>query len=166
MATGYKGIINKDILTKKCYSMYCEYCDIEFMIKVKSPPTRKKHTCGKWATQRCSGYSWVQKSDDQKRRRVSKFNQFGYNKDQARQFYDGSIEHTKKRIEGVGAASHYTPMHPDMDYMVNNGLATRDTDEVTRVKKKVSKENTLAATNEGKKINTKRSNNSQTILIK
>lgn len=41
MATGYKGIINKGILTKKCYSMYCEYCDVEFMIKVKSPPTRK-----------------------------------------------------------------------------------------------------------------------------
>lgn len=163
MATGYRGIINKSILTKKCYSMYCEYCDVEFMIKVKSPPTRKKHTCGRWATQRCSGYAWTQKSDDTIRRKVARADNLGYDKDQAKLFYDSAIAGTKRRIEGVGGAQHYKVMTPDMDYMVANGIATKNTDiqseKITKARKEVLEKTGKIS----KKINPKRSNNRQSI---
>lgn len=161
MATGYKGIINKSILTKKCYSMYCEYCDVEFMIKVKSPPTRKKHTCGKWATQRCSGYAWTQKSEDCVKRKVFNYYRDGMNKDQAEGFYAESIKASNHHINSVGGADHYKPMVPNMEFMVKNGYATPNLDGISSETIKERKE--FVNRHAGKKFNKKRSNNRQTI---
>ena len=161
----YKGIVHDPRFggkTKKCYPLYCEHCDEEFMVKAVSAPKKRKHTCGKYATQRCSGYAWTQKSDDQVRRKVQKFNDDGYNKDQAHQFYESSIEGTKRRIEGVGGASHYKAMIPDMDYMVKNGLAKKNTD-AERIETVNARREVLNKSTGTKKINTKRSNNSQSI---
>lgn len=161
----YKGIVHDSRFggkTKKCYPLYCEHCDEEFMVKAVSAPKRRKHTCGNYGTQRYTGYGWTQKSDDQVRRKVEKFNQDGYNKDQAHQFYDSAIESTKKRIEGVGGASHYKAMIPDMDYMVKNGHARKTTD-AERVETVKARQEVLNKSIGTKKVNTKRSNGSQSI---
>ena len=131
------------------------------MVKAKSSPKRRKHTCGKYATQRHTGYGWTQKSDDQIRRKIRKFNHEGYNKDQAHQFYDSSIEGSKKRIEGVGGAQHYKAMEPDMDYMVKNGLAKPMSSDQIADAQKVRKEHVVKAAGNKKNFKVNRSNNTQ-----
>ena len=164
MTSKYKGLVYDDRLggkTKKCYPLYCEHCDEEFMVKAKSSPKRRKHTCGKYATQRHTGYGWTQKSDDQVQRKVAKFNHEGYNKDQANQFYDSSIEGTKNRIEGVGGAQHYKTMVPDMDYMVKTGQAKPMSSDKIADAQKVRKEQVVKAVGDKKNFNVNRSNNTQ-----
>ena len=165
MTSKYKGLVYDDRLggkTKKCYPLYCEHCDEEFMVKAKSSPKRRKHTCGKYATQRHTGYGWTHKSDDQVRRKVEKFNQYGYNKDQAHQFYNSAIESTKKRVEGGGGATHYKAMVPDMDYMVKNGIAKKTTD-AERPQVENARKEVLRRELGNRKVETKKRNNSQTI---
>ena len=162
----YKGIVHDSRFggkTKKCYPLYCEHCDEEFMVKAVSAPKRRKHTCGKYGTQRYTGYAWTQKSDDQVRRKVDKFNNEGFNKDQAHQFYQSSIEGSKKRIEGVGGAAHYKAMVPDMDYMVKNGIAKKMTDGEYNEASKARKDLVVKHAEKGKKFSTSRSNKSQSI---
>jgi hypothetical protein len=164
MVMKYKGIVHDPRFggnTKKCYPLYCEHCNEEFMVKAKSSPKRRKHSCGKWATQRYTGYGWTQKSDDQIRRRVSKFDQEGYNKDQAHKFYQSSIESSKKRIEGSGGAAHYKRVTPDMDYMVKNGLAKPMSSDQVASAEKARKEQVVKTVGNNKKFNVGRSNNSQ-----
>jgi len=166
MVMKYKGIVHDPRFggkTKKCYPLYCEHCDEEFMVKAVSAPKRRKHTCGKYATQRCSGYAWTQKSDDQVRRKVQKFNHEGYNKDQANQFYESSIEGSKKRIEGVGGAAHYKAVLPDIDFMTKNGLAKKMSDEQAQSAKKAREQVVEKHTGNNKNFNRGRSNSNQTI---
>ena len=162
----YKGIVYDSRFegkTKKCYPLYCEHCDEEFMVKAKSSPKRRKHSCGKWATQRYTGYGWTQKSDDQVRRKVQKFNHEGYNKDQANQFYKSSIEGSENRIQGVGGAAHYKAVLPDMDYMVKTGQA-KEVDSATAAKSEaVRKDLVVKHVGDKKNFNVGRSNNSQSI---
>lgn len=165
MTSKYKGIVFDNRLggkTKKFYPLYCEHCDEEFMVKALSAPKKRKHSCGNYGTQRYTGYAWTQKSDDQIRRKVRQADHYGFNKDQAKQFYDSSIEASKKRIEGVGGASHYKAMVPDMDYMLKNGVAkpTAEPDKENVVK---ARREVLSKSSVNKKISSKRSNNSQSI---
>jgi hypothetical protein len=83
-------------------------------------------------------------------------------KDQAEAFYKTSIERSKRAIEGIGGASHYAPVHPDMDYMVKSGIAKpANESEVSKKQQKVTSE--VAKIVEHKKIKISRSNNNQTI---
>jgi hypothetical protein len=166
MTSKYKGLVFDERLggnTKKCYPLYCEYCDEEFMVKAKSSPKRRKHSCGNWATQRYTGVAWTQKSDDQIRRKVQKFNHEGYNKDQANQFYESSIEGSKKRIEGVGGAAHYKAVLPDLDFMTKNGLAVKMSDEQAQITKKAREQVVEKHIGNNKNFNRNRSNSNQTI---
>lgn len=163
MTSKYKGIVYDSRVgrTKKCYPLYCEHCDEEFMVKAVSSPKRRKHTCGKWATQRYTGYGWTQKSDDQVRRKVQRFMHDGYDKDQAHQFYNSSIEGTKRRISGVDGAVHYKAMVPDMDFMVKTGQAKKMADNEVASAEKARKEQLLKTVGNKKDFNVGRSNNSQ-----
>jgi hypothetical protein len=164
MVMKYKGIVHDPRFggkTKKCYPLYCEHCDEEFMVKAVSAPKKRKHTCGKYATQRCSGYAWTQKSDDQVRRKVERFNHEGYNKDQADQFYKSSIEGIENRIQGVGGSAHYKAVVPDMDYMVKTGQAKPMSEPEIQKAEKVRKDLVVKHTGGKKNFNVGRSNNSQ-----
>lgn len=159
----YKGIVHDSRFggkTKKCYPLYCEHCDEEFMVKAISAPKRRKHTCGNYGTQRYTGYAWTQKSDDQVRRRVRKFDTDGFNKDQGDKFLQSSVEASRRRIEGVGGASHYKAMIPDMDYHVKHGNAKPLTDS-EKIQRREARKKVLTESPASKKIDTKRSNNSQ-----
>lgn len=166
MTSKYKGLVYDKRLggkTKKCYPLFCEHCDEEFMVKASSSPKRRKHSCGKWATQRYTGIAWTQKSDDQKRRNIKKFNNLGYNKDQADQYYKSSIEGTKRRIENVGGAQHYKAVTPDLDFLTKNGLAIKMTDEQAKQAQDARKQVVEKHIGNNKKFNRSRSNSSQTI---
>lgn len=164
MAFNYKGLVFDDRLggkTKKCYPLYCEHCGEEFMVMAKSSPKRRRHSCGKWATQRYTGVAWTQKTDDQVRRKVQKFNEYGYNKDQAHQFYNSSIEGTKRRIEGISGASHYKAITPDMDFMVKNGIAKPMSGDEIASSEKARKDIVVKHAGNKKNFNVNRSNNTQ-----
>lgn len=164
MTSKYKGLVYDKRLggsTKKCYPLFCEHCNEEFMVKAKSSPKRRKHTCGNWATQRYTGIAWTQKSDDQIRRKVEKFNHEGYNKDQADQFYKSSIESIENRIQGVGGSAHYKAVVPDMDYMVKTGQAKPMSESQISKSESIRKDVVVKHAGNKKNFNVGRSNNSQ-----
>ena len=71
------------------------------------------------------------------------------------------MEATNKRIQGVGGASHYKRVTPDMDYMVKNGLAKPMSSDQVASAEKARKEQVVKAVGNNKKFKVERSNNSQ-----
>jgi hypothetical protein len=145
---------------KKFFFLWCEQCQEEMMVRSVLQPNRRKHSCGSWAKPRYTGVGDIYKSDDKIARKVFNYGVDGMNKDQAEKFYQTSIESAKQRIDGVGGAGHYTPMVPDMDYMVKTGQAKKVSDADAAKRVQIQKE-LVTSTAGNKKINPKRSNNKQ-----
>jgi transposase-like protein len=146
----------------KYLNMVCPGCGQvgETTAKKNGEPRKKKcPDCGDTMVR--SFNILIKKDSSQIKRKVRKFNHEGMDKDMAHKFYESSIEGSKKRIEGVGGASHYKAVVPDMDYMVKTGQATKMDDSDVQQAQKARKEMVVKHTQNGKKFSSKRSNNSQ-----
>jgi len=148
---------------KKFFFLWCEQCQEEMMVRSVLQPNRRKHSCGSWAKPRYTGVGDIYKSDDKIARKVYRYGVDGMNKDQAEKFYQTSIQGSKDRISGVGGAAHYTPMVPDMDFMVKHGIAKPISSDKAEQKKKIQKDLVNSTGGNSKKFNSRRSNSSQTI---
>lgn len=146
----------------KHLNMVCPSCGQvgETLAKKNGEPRKKKcPDCGDAMVR--SFNILIKKDSSQIKRKVQKFNHEGMDKDMAHKFYESSIEGSRKRIEGVGGASHYKAVVPDMEYMVRTGQATKKSDSEVQQDQKVNKEIVVRHTQNSKKFNPKRSNNSQ-----
>jgi len=147
----------------KDITMICNNCGKHgYSLAKKNGEPRKKQCpeCGEQMVQHFS--ILVKKDESQVRRKVQRFNHYGMDKQQAEAFYKTSIERSTRAIDGIGGASHYTPMHPDMDYMVKNGVAKPTNEsEISKKQQKVTSE--VAKVVENRKVKISRSNNNQTI---
>lgn len=126
---------------KKLRKKFCKICDTEL---IHRPDT-----------------VYTQKDDSSKRRKWAKYAHEGMDKEQAHQFYQTSIEGSKRRIEGTGGASHYKAVEPDMDYMVKNGFAKPIQGEDAKNLKSARKEVVVKHVGNRKNFNPGRSNSSQ-----
>ena len=147
----------------KDITMICNNCGKHgYSLAKKNGEPRKKQCpeCGEQMVQHFS--ILVKKDESQVRRKVQRFNHYGMDKQQAEAFYKTSIERSTRAIDGIGGASHYTPMHPDMDYMVKSGVAKPTNEsEISKKQQKVTSE--VAKVVEHRKVKISRSNNNQTI---
>jgi hypothetical protein len=147
----------------KDITMICNNCGKHgYSLAKKNGEPRKKQCpeCGEQMVQHFS--ILVKKDESQIRRKVQRFNHYGMDKQQAEAFYKTSIDRSKRAIDGVGGASHYTPMNPDMDYMLKNGIAKPTNEsEISKKQQKVTSE--VAKVVEHRKVKISRSNNNQTI---
>ena len=146
----------------KYLNMVCPSCNQvgETTAKKNGEPRKKKcPDCGDTMVR--SFNVLVKKDSSQLKRKVEKFNHEGMDKDMAHKFYESSIEGTKKRIEGVGGAAHYKAVVPDMDYMVKTGQAKKLSDSEVASAEKARKDMVVKHTQNNKKFNPGRSNNSQ-----
>ena len=148
----------------KDITMLCNNCGKHGYSLAKKNGEPRKKQCPECGEQMVQNFSiLVKKDESQIRRKVQRFNHYGMDKDQAEAFYKTSIDRSKRAIDGVGGASHYTPMVPDMDYMVKHGIAKpADTSEVAKQQKAVTAE-VAKVVEKRKSVNINRSNNSQTI---
>ena len=146
----------------KYLNMVCPSCNQvgETTAKKNGEPRKKKcPDCGDTMVR--SFNVLVKKDSSQLKRKVEKYNRDGMDKEMAHKFYESSIEGSKKRIEGVGGASHYKAVVPDMDYMVKTGQATKMSDSEAQQAQKARKEVVSRHTQNNKKFAPTRSNNSQ-----
>tara|TARA_R110000868_G_scaffold13711_3_gene63571 strand:- start:1336 stop:1782 length:447 start_codon:yes stop_codon:yes gene_type:complete len=147
--------------------LWCETCQEEegYFYRSENTPTKRRHKkCGGYATQRFDERAAYKMLDEsQKRRKWVKYEHEGMTKSDGDAFLKTSIAASKNRMESGNTSTHYTPMVPNMDYMVKNGLAKPITDEKNAEKLKVTKEVLTKVTKDGKKINLNRTNKRQTI---
>jgi hypothetical protein len=145
-------------------TMLCNNCGKHGYSLAKKDGEPRKKKCPECGEQMVQHFNLLVKKDEsQIRRKVERFNHYGMDKQQAEAFYKTSIDRSKRAIEGTGGASHYTPMVPDMDYMVSNGLAkAADPGVVSKQQQAVTSE-VAKVVEKRKSVNIKRSNRSQTI---
>ena len=148
----------------KDITMLCNNCGKHGYSLAKKNGEPRKKKCPECGEQMVQHFNLLVKKDEsQIRRKVEKFNHYGMDKQQAEAFYKTSIDRSKRAIEGTGGASHYTPMVPDMDYMVSNGLAkAADPGVVSKQQQTITSE-VAKVVEKRKSVNIKRSNSSQTI---
>lgn len=146
----------------KLHPVHCECCGKhDYVAKKKDGFPRKKKCpdCGEYFVASIGIH--VKADESQIRRKVEKYARDGMSKSQAKDFYETSIDRSRRTISGTGGASHYKAMVPDMDYMVKTGQAKPMNDkeiaEATKARKQVVEKHI------GNKKNFKvtRSNNSQ-----
>lgn len=143
-------------------NMVCNNCGKHDTSKAKKNGEPRKKMCPECGEEMVRNFNiLVKKDQSQIKRKVEKFNRDGMDKDMAHKFYDSSIEGSKKRIQGVGGAAHYKTVTPDMDYMVKTGQATKLNDSEVSQLEKARKEVVTKHTQNNKKFNVGRSNNSQ-----
>jgi hypothetical protein len=125
-------------------------------------PREKCYSCGEKLTERIRA-PHAKKDEAQVRRAVSRVSHEGFNKEQSEAFYQTSIEGSNRRINGVGGASHYRPMVPDMDFMVKNGVAKPMDGEKAQNAEKARREQVVKHVGNKKNFKVGRSNNTQSI---
>jgi hypothetical protein len=146
----------------KDITMICNNCGKHgYSLAKKNGEPRKKQCpeCGEQMDQHFS--ILVKKDESQVRRKVERFNHYGMDKDQAEAFYKTSLDRSQRTIDGVGGASHYKAVTPDMDYMVKTGQAKPMTDTEVRQSEQARKDVVVKHVGNKKKFNVGRSNNSQ-----
>lgn len=147
--------------------LWCETCQEDMVFKFKAkyyPKKRKCPKCGGIAEKRYDeSIAYVQKDESQLRRKIQKISHEGLAKPEADQLLTGLIDGTKRRLENVGGAAHYTPVVPDMDYMLKTGQAKPLTEKQASERNAVLHDAMKKVTKDGKKVNPKRSNNRQTL---
>jgi hypothetical protein len=146
----------------KDITMICNNCGKHgYSLAKKNGEPRKKQCpeCGEQMVQHFS--ILVKKDESQVRRKVERFNHYGMDKDQAEAFYKTSLERSQRAIDGVGGASHYKAVTPDMDYMVKTGQAKPMADNEVRQSEQIRKDAVVKHVGNKKKFNVGRSNNSQ-----
>jgi hypothetical protein len=143
-------------------TMICNNCGKHgYSLAKKNGEPRKKKCpeCGEYMVQHFS--LLVKKDESQVRRKVERFNHYGMDKDQAHAFYNTSLDRSKRAIDGIGGASHYKAVTPDMDYMVKTGQAKPMSDTEVRQAEQARKDMVVKHVGNKKKFNVGRSNNSQ-----
>ena len=143
-------------------TMICNNCGKHgYSLAKKNGEPRKKKCpeCGEYMVQHFS--LLVKKDESQVRRKVERFNHYGMDKDQAHAFYNTSLDRSKRAIDGIGGASHYKAVTPDMDYMVKTGQAKPMSDTEVRQSEQARKDMVVKHVGNKKKFNVGRSNNSQ-----
>ena len=148
----------------KDITMICNNCGKHGYSLAKKNGKPRKKKCPECGEQMVQHFSiLVKKDESQIRRKVQRFNHYGMDKDQAHAFYNTAIDRSKRAIDGVGGASHYAPVVPDMDYMVKHGIAKpADTSEISKQQKVVTTE-VAKVVEKRKSVNINKSNNLQTI---
>jgi len=143
--------------------LYCSKCDLFEMHKFKKVFRKKKCKTCKTELVHRPDTVYSQRDESQKSRKWTKYGREGMDKDQATKFYETSIDRSKRAINGVGGASHYTPVVPNMEYMVKHGHAkpTQDVAAKERLSREISKK-----AFEQKKLDPNKSNNNQSIAPK
>ena len=146
----------------KNLNMVCPSCGKpgETTAKKNGEPRKKKCSdCGDIMVR--SFNILVKKDQSQMRRKMEKYAHEGMDKEMAHKFYESSIAGSKKRIEGVGGASHYKAVEPDMDYMVKTGQAKKMSDDDVKSAQKARKDAVVKQVQNNKKFIPGRSNGSQ-----
>ena len=143
-------------------TMICNNCGKHGYSLAKKNGKPRKKKCPECGEQMVQHFSiLVKKDESQIRRKVERFNHYGMDKDQAHAFYNTSLDRSKRAIEGVGGASHYKAVTPDMDYMVKTGQAKPMSDTEVRQAEQIRKDTVVRHVGNKKKFNVNRSNNSQ-----
>lgn len=143
-------------------TMLCNNCGKHgYSLAKKNGEPRKKQCpeCGEQMVQHFN--LLVKKDESQLNRMVRNYEHYGMNKNQAEAFYKTSLDRSQRAIDGVGGASHYKAVMPDMDYMVKTGQAKPMTDTEVRESQQVRKDAVVKHVGNKKKFNVNRSNNSQ-----
>lgn len=143
-------------------TMICNNCGKHGYSLAKKNGEPRKKKCPECGEQMVQHFTLLVKKDEsQVRRMVERYNHYGMDKDQAHKFYETSIERSKRAIEGVGGASHYKAVDPDMDYMVKTGVAKKMSDQEISSNQKARKEQIVKHAGNKKNFNPNRSNRSQ-----
>ena len=143
-------------------TMICNNCGKHGYSLAKKNGEPRKKKCPECGEQMVQHFNLLVKKDEsQVRRMVERYNHYGMDKDQAHKFYESSIDRSKRAIEGVGGASHYKAVDPDMDYMVKTGVAKKMSDQEIASNQKARKEQVVKVVGNNKKFNPNRSNRSQ-----
>lgn len=116
----------KELKPKADYGFECPKCDIEFTVEAeftKPPKKTRCPNCNKFTSDRCFKFShrFIGKGFAQNDARVERFYEKGYDKEQAKEFYNNAIKFSKDRQKEGG--QHYERMHLDLDWAINNGVA-------------------------------------------
>jgi len=143
-------------------TMLCNNCGKHSYSLAKKNGEPRKKQCPECGEQMVQHFTiLVKKDESQLNRMVQRYNHYGMNKDQAHQFYESSIDRSKRAIDGTEAAVHYKPVVPDMDYMVKNGLAKKMSDDQVKESQKARKQTVEKHIGNKKNFKINRSNNSQ-----
>jgi hypothetical protein len=146
----------------KDITMICNNCGKHGYSLAKKNGEPRKKSCPECGEQMVQHFSiLVKKDESQVKRKVERFNHYGMDKDQAEAFYKTSLDRSNRAINGVGGASHYKAVTPDMDYMVKTGQAKPMSDAEVRQSEQVRKDTLVKHVGNKKKFNVNRSNNSQ-----
>jgi len=146
----------------KDITMICNNCGKHGYSLAKKNGEPRKKMCPECGEQMVQHFSiLVKKDESQVRRKTERYNHYGMDKDQAESFYKTSLERSQRAIDGVGGASHYKAVTPDMDYMVKNGLAKPMSDTEVRKAQEARKDMVVKHVGNKKKFKVGRSNNSQ-----
>jgi hypothetical protein len=146
----------------KDITMLCNNCGKHGYSLAKKNGEPRKKSCPECGEQMVQHFSiLVKKDESQVRRKVERFNHYGMDKQQAEAFYKTSLERSQRTIDGIGGASHYKAVTPDMDYMVKTGQAKPMSDTEVRQAEQARKEQVVKHVRNNKKFNVGRSNNSQ-----
>jgi len=121
------------------YQFYCEKCDNVFdeMVHLngKKPPSRRKcPECHKSAKRFYNVDIGVKIGGitEKTKRRGREFYEKGYNKQQAHEFYESSIESSKRRMET--GFQHYKVYEPNFEVLEKQGLARKTKDVQQKIK--------------------------------
>lgn len=143
-------------------TMICNNCGKHGYSLAKKNGKPRKKKCPECGEQMVQHFNLLVKKDEaQLNRMVQRYTHYGMNKDQAHQFYESSIDRSKRTIEGTGGASHYKAVVPDMDYMVKHGIAKPMSDTEVRQAEKARKDVVEKHIGNKKNFKVTRSNNSQ-----
>jgi hypothetical protein len=143
-------------------TMLCNNCGKHGYSLAKKNGEPRKKKCPECGEQMVQHFNLLVKKDEsQLNRMVRNYEHYGMNKDQAHKFYDSSIDRSQRAIDGIGGASHYKKVIPDMDYMVKNGLAKKLSDEQHSQAQKSRKDQIVRHAGDKKTFKKSRSNNTQ-----
>jgi ribosomal protein L37E len=146
----------------KDITMICNNCGKHGYSLAKKNGEPRKKQCPECGDQMVQHFSvLVKKDESQIRRKVERYMRDGMDKEQAHSFYNTSIERSKRAIEGVGGASHYKAVDPDMDHLVKTGVAKKMTDQEVAANQQARKEQVVKHAGNKKNFNPNRSNRSQ-----
>jgi len=146
----------------KDITMICNNCGKHGYSLAKKNGEPRKKQCPECGDQMVQHFSvLVKKDESQIRRKVERYMRDGMDKEQAHSFYNTSIERSNRAIEGVGGASHYKAVDPDMDHLVKTGVAKKMTDQEVAANQQARKEQVVKHAGNKKNFNPNRSNRSQ-----
>ena len=135
------------------YPFYCETCKNAWSAKapISKPAQRRKCSeCGKMCKRTWEnppGLKFIGEGWYVTDARKERFQKEGYDKENAKEFYEENIKSSKRRMKSGG--EHYTPMKPNLPWMEEKGLVKKVSNKKGKQKMKRARKLTQEAYDKG-----------------